>query len=247
MGQYRKLCRKLEEITGTDFSEKNFKITIAKVNRLRELIAETKKLTATHTPNPLGGLEMMLVEFSALSYYGDLDECLEVMKDIYQTAKARVDAEIGYEKQYLRLVWVTPPADPLLINYAEDLGGRIVGSEYLINQTTPIFSSQGDPFEILAESHLSATLMGSSVYRANLILELARRTGAEGVIISGIFGSSHCPYETQPIVSALRMEGIPVLTFDVAAPGKIKMQSQIHNRMSAFMESLRRRSRSYAR
>jgi benzoyl-CoA reductase/2-hydroxyglutaryl-CoA dehydratase subunit BcrC/BadD/HgdB len=246
-GQYRKLCRKLEAITGSEFSLKNFKITLAKVATLRRLIAEIKKLTETHTPNPMGGLEMMLAEFSALSYYGDLDECIQVLDDLWQTVKSRVEAGQGYEGQNLRLVWVTPTADPLLMNYAEDLGGRIVGSEYLINQTTPLFTTEGDPFEILAEAHLSATLMGSSVYRANLVAEEVRRSGAEGVIISGIFGSSHCPYETQPIVSALRKEGIPVLAFDVPAPGKIKMQSQILNRMTAFIESLRSRRRSYAR
>ncbi|MBU1651183.1 2-hydroxyacyl-CoA dehydratase family protein, partial [bacterium] len=66
----------------------------------------------------------------------------------------------------------------------------------------------------------------------------------DGVIISGIFASTHCPYETRPIIDAVRKEGVPVLAFDVVAPGKKQLQSQINNRMEAFIESLRmRRSR----
>jgi len=63
------------------------------------------------------------------------------------------------------------------------------------------------------------------------------------VIISGVFGSSHCPYETSKIIDEVRQQNIPVLSFDVAAPGKIRLQSQIFNRMEAFMESLRFRKR----
>lgn len=132
------------------------------------------------------------------------------------------------------------------MNYVEDLGGRVVGSEYVINQSTPLFDEQRDPFEALAEAHLNGSLMGNSKYRVNLILDQVRRTEADGVIISGIFGSTHCPYETTPIVDSLRRMRIPTLSFDVVAPGKIKLQAQTFNRLEAFMESLQARRRAHA-
>ena len=241
--QYRSLCKKIEKNFAQKFSETRFFDTIARVNEARSLIAETKNILARAPLNPMGAVEMMNVEFSTLSYYGDLDECLLCLRDIRDEMKSRLEQGRGYPGQNLRLVWITPPADPLLMNYAEDLGGRIVGSEYLINQTTPLFGTDGDPFEILAEAHLSASLIGSSDFRVKLTLEELERTGAHGVVISGIFGSSHCPYETIPIMDALRERNIPVLAFDVVAPGKKKLQSQILNRMQAFMESLRARQR----
>ena len=241
--QYRELCSELEKKFGQKFSEIRFFDTLKKVNQARSLIAETKHILAQAPLNPMGAVEMMNVEFSALSYYGDLDECLLCLREVRDEVKSRLEQGRGYCGQNLRLVWITPPADPLLMNYAEDLGGRVVGSEYLINQTTPLLGTDGDPFEILAQAHLSASLTGSSDFRVKLTLEELERTGADGVIISGIFGSSHCPYETIPIMNALRERNIPVLAFDVVAPGKKKLQSQILNRIQAFMESLQARQR----
>ncbi len=244
--QFRSLCSHLETSTGNKFSEDRFFETIRKINRLRSLIAEIKLLSSQGDANPMGAVELMNVEFSALAYYADLDECIDVIQEFRDCVKSRVDANRGYDNQDLRLVWVTPPADPILMNYMEDLGCRIVGSEYLINQTTPHYAEDGDPFEILASSHLHGSLMGSSEYRVKLVLDQVKQTGADGAIISGIFGSTHCPYETQPIVDALRTEGFPVLAFDVVAPGKVRLQSQIFNRMEAFVESLTARKRRHA-
>lgn len=241
--QYRNLCQRLEHATGETFSPDRFRDTVVKVNRLRSLIAEIKDFSAAPAANPMGAIEMMSVEFAALSYYGDLDECLAVLTEVRDLIKLRADRGQGYPGQDLRLVWVTPPADPLLMNYIEELGGRIVGSEYLIHQTTPIFDVEKDPFGAVAEAHLEATLMGSSDYRVKLVIEQVEQSRADGVIISGVFGSTHCPYETAPIISALHQEGIPTLSFDVVAPGKQRLQSQIFNRMEAFMESLRARKR----
>ncbi|MFH1862259.1 MAG: 2-hydroxyacyl-CoA dehydratase family protein [bacterium] len=239
--QFRQLCAQLERITGCAFSEERFWETTRKVNRLRRLIREIKQCSATAHANPMGALELMNAEFAALSFYGDLDECIAVLEDLRACMKARVAGKMGYSGQKQRLVWITPPADPLLMNYVEELGGRIVGSEYLINQTTAIFQENCDPFTCLAEAQIHETLMGTTAYRVRLILEEVQRTAAHGVIISGVFGSTHCPYETLPIVQALRSRQIPVLAFDVVAPGKERLQSQIFNRMEAFMESLRAR------
>lgn len=243
---YQRLSTALADVIGTPFSSQRFSNTTGKVNKLRRLIAEIKELSAASSANPMGAVELMNVEFSALSYCGDLDECLAVLEEMRDCMRIRTDNGRGYPDQDLRIVWVTPPADPILMNYMEDLGCRIVGSEYLINQTTPIFPEEGDPFEILAEAHLQGTLMGSTDFRVKLVLQQIHKTGADGVIISGVFGSTHCPYETAPIVDALREREVPVLAFDVVAPGKLRLQSQIFNRMEAFVESLKMRRRRHA-
>ena len=242
-GQYRKLAGRLEEVFGVMFSVERFFQTVRKVNHVRCLIGEMKSILAEAEFNPMGGVEMMNAEFAALSFYGDLDECILCLTDMRDEMLRREEAGEGYAGQEVRILWITPPADPLLMNYIEGLGGRIVGSEYLINQTTPMIAESGDPFEALAAAHLAGSLMGSADFRTQLIIGELERTKAEGAIISGVFGSSHCPYETRPIMDALRKRGIPVLSFDVVAPGKKKLQSQIFNRMEAFMEALKRRNR----
>jgi len=242
-GQFRRVCALLESLTGTQFNLTRFQDTVKKVNQLRRVIADIKCLTAADGPPPMGALETLNAEFAALSYYGDLDECLSVHEELLAEITRRVQMGIGYPGRELRLLWLTPPADPLLLNYAEDFGARIVASEYLINQTTPIINPDGDPFDCLAEAQLAGTLMGSTGFRINLALDQARQSRADAVIISGVFGSSHCPYETAPLVDALRSAGIPALAFDVVAPGKVRVQSQVMNRMEAFFEMLRGRKK----
>ena len=133
---------------------------INKINQRRSLIANIKKLVQDAVHNPMGALELMNVEFSALSYYGDQNENLLVIQDIHNCIRNRVEKKWGYAGQDLKIIWVTPPADPLLMNYAETLGCSVVGSEYLINQTTPLFTTGGDPFRALADAQLQGSLMG---------------------------------------------------------------------------------------
>ena len=239
--QYAEAAKRLEDTTGVKFSESRFFDTVKKFNRLRSAIIDLKQLCTTDGLNPMGALEMMNAEFAALSAYADLDECIDVLDELKDVTEARVKAGTGYTGQELRILWITPPADPMMMIYAEDLGGRIVGTEYIINQSKPLLREEGNPFEILAEAQVQGSLMGSTRDRLRLILDQLEESSAKGAIISGIFGSTHCPYETIPIMEALREKGIPTLSFDVVAPGKVKMQSQVFNRMEAFMESLHAR------
>ncbi len=238
-GQYALLSRKIEEITGQKFSESRFGDIIEKANLLRKLIKDIKDATARSTLNPMGAVELLNVEFAALSYYGDLDECLSVVYDVWKTIEKRSKYNRGYSGQDVRIIWVTPPADPILMNDLEKLGGRVVGSEYVINQTKPQIDPSLNPFQALAEAQIQGSLMGGTDFRAQLVLDQAAKRRADGVVISGVFGSTHCPYETYPIIERLRKESVPVLAFDVVAPGKVQLQSQIFNRMEAFMESLK--------
>ncbi|MCP4723902.1 MAG: 2-hydroxyacyl-CoA dehydratase, partial [bacterium] len=96
----------------------------------------------------------------------------------------------------------------------------------------------------LADGLLNASLIGTSKTRAKGIIQQVKDYNAEGVIISNIFASSHCAYETYLIKEYLRKEiDIPLLSFDVVAPGKKMQQSQILNRMAAFIEIIKEKRR----
>ena len=83
----------------------------------------------------------------------------------------------------------------------------------------------------------------SSAARARYVVEETKRTAAEGVVISNLFGSSHCGAETPVLRRAVEEEcGVPVLTFDVPKPAR-EISSQVQNRLQAFLEALRQRRR----
>lgn len=243
MRQLVALAAKLEEITGSPFSEASLRQVITKTNRLRRAIERSRERAYHGSGAALPALEMLNLEFMAMAFYADLDEAADIAEALAETAAHRnQDGNAITAPDALRIFWVTPPADPILLNHIEDLGGQVVGSEYVINQVRAPLREDLPPLEALANGLLNMSLIGSSARRAQRVIREAGAAGAEGIIISSIFGSSHCASEDRIIAEDVRRAlDIPVLAFDVVGPGKQRQQSQILNRMQAFMEVLRAR------
>jgi len=239
--EFKNLIPKLEKVSSHKYDREQLVDSIHKINKLRKLIERIKDITFSAAKSPLPALEIMNIEFIALSAYSDLDEAIIILEHILQNVQFRVENNLGITKiDAVRVAWITPPADPLLLNYLEDLGGRLVATEFVINQALYPLQINGNPLEALADGMLNGSLMGTSKRRADEIIKQAKKYNTEGVIISNVFASSHCAYETSIIKEQIRKElNIPVLTFDVVAPGKQMLQSQILNRMAAFMEMLK--------
>jgi len=237
-GEFQKTAESLATVTGTEFDEKRLRNSIVKSNRLRDTLDRLRVMNASSVLPPIGALEMIFADFSALSSYGDPDEAIRVIEELYNEVASRTSFGMGYPNRDVRLVWATPPADPSLLCQVEAMGCRIVGSEYLINQSRPLLETGSDPFTALAKGLLNGSLMGSSNYRADLIIREVENNFADGVVISGIYGSSHCPWETGLIVKALRSRNIPVVSIDVSPPGRKREQAQSLNRLKAFCEML---------
>ncbi len=243
ISQFRSLIAKLEEITDTSFDEVALSRIIHKINRFREAVNKTRRYAYQGEGATLPALEMMNLEFMGLAYYADLDEAIDIAEHLKGTAEQRHQkGDFVTAPDALRLFWVTPPADPILLNHVEELGGRVVGTEYLINQIREPLSEKLPPLEAIAQGMLNMSLIGSSVRRAQAIIVEAQAVKAEGVIISSILASSHCASENRIIAEEVRQAlDIPVLVFNVVGPGKERQQSQILNRLQAFMEVLRAR------
>jgi benzoyl-CoA reductase/2-hydroxyglutaryl-CoA dehydratase subunit BcrC/BadD/HgdB len=185
---------------------------------------------------------MMVVEFGNLHYYSDIEEWTAVLEHLVETAEKRVrEGHVPLAEDALRVVWVTPPADPLLLTYVEDAGARLVGTEYVINQALAVMDESKPPLAAIAESFMQASLIGSSRERAMSVVGQARANRAEGVVVSGILGGSHCAMESRIIADCVKQDlDLPVLEFDVAPPAK-EIDRQVRTRIDAFMEVMRER------
>jgi len=241
--EFECLIPALEDLTGQNYEKEKLKKTISRINKIRELINEIRDVVFSASKPPLPALEIMNIEFMALAGYSDPDEAINILKHIKETVKERVKNQMGIsDENALRILWITPPADPLLLNYLEDLDGRLVGTEFVINQALFPLPINTNPINSLADGLLNASLIGTSKSRAGEIITQAKKYKAEGVIISNIFASSHCALETSLLKDEIYKKlNIPVLSFDVVTPGKKQMQSQILNRMTAFMELIKDR------
>ncbi len=237
------LISTLEEVSGTKYSEENLVRTIRKINRFRQALERTRKQAYLAPRAALPALEMMTLEFMGMAFYADLDEAVDIAEHLADTAERRQrEGQFITSPEALRVFWVTPPADPLLLNHIEALGGQVVGSEYLIEQIRAPLGEDLPPLEAIAQGVMNMSLIGTSARRAQRVAEEARQAGAEGIIISSIFASSHCASENRLIAQEVRrLLDIPVLIFEVVSPGKERQQSQIVNRLQAFTEVLKAR------
>ena len=240
VAEYRRVVARLERLIGHTLGEDELRASIRRANRVRRLVERLRELAYHDAALP--ALEMMVVEFGNLHYYSDIDEWPNVLEHLLATAEARVRAGTQpFAQDALRIAWVTPPADPLLLTYVEDSGARVVGTEYVINQALAIIDETKPPLEAIAESFMAASLIGSSLSRADSVISQARANRAEGVIISNILGGSHCSMESGLIAGQVRTElGLPVLEFDVAPPAR-EIDRQLQTRIDAFLEVLRSR------
>ena len=241
-GQLRGVVKRLEEVSGKKITEKMLEESRAKFNDIRQKVAMLRDLVYGAKRPPLPGLEMMLIEFIAIHACSEPEEAVHVLDDLLTVVRQRLGSgasPLGPDP--VRVFWATPPTDTSLITLLEDLGGCLAGTEYMISHSFYQLSTDRPVVEAVAENCMDDPMTGSAAFRANRIVEGARKYGAEGVIISGISGASHCPYDEGAIADAVRKElDIPILSFDVPYSPK-RLNEQVVNRMQGFIELLQKR------
>jgi benzoyl-CoA reductase/2-hydroxyglutaryl-CoA dehydratase subunit BcrC/BadD/HgdB len=179
---------------------------------------------------------MLVIEFGNLYGYADIDEWLDILQMVKETIEERVRKGTGIlRSDAIPLAWITPTADPLLLNIVEDLGGRVVATEYVINQALSEIEVDIDPFHALARSFMHASLIGSTQERISRISQNIDSGRIAGVIITNMLGCSHCSMETRLIEDNLK--NVPVLSIDVPAP--LGITEQLRTRIAAFIEMLK--------
>jgi len=244
--QLQSVVQRMELLTGKKADPIGLRQSVATFNRIRGLVRELRKHTYGAARPPLPGLEMFLAEFIAIHTCSEPEESINVLEGLLSLVRRRLEngtSPLAVEKP-IRIFWVTPPTDASLIKLLEDLGGCIAGTEYLISHAFYPLSTDTDPVSAVAENCMDDCMTGSQRFRAQRVVDGARANGCEGVIISGISGASHCPWDERSIKTAVEQElGIPVLSFDVPfSPGRYS--EQVLNRMQGFMELLESRRHS---
>ncbi|MGQ9708390.1 MAG: 2-hydroxyacyl-CoA dehydratase [bacterium] len=238
--EYHRVVSALEELTGTPLTEQMLKDGIRRANRVRYLTSRLRELAYKECALP--ALETMMIEFGCLHYYSDITEWTAILEHLLTTAEFRFENSLPVlNPANLRIAWFTPPADPLLLSFVEDRDARLVGTEYVINQALSIIDDSLPGLVAIAQTTLAGSLNGTSAERAGFLNAQAKVRQAEGVIVSGILGGSHCAMESKLIAENIKRQlDIPILEFDVAPPSK-EIDRQTVNRIEAFLELLRSR------
>ena len=242
-GQLGGVVRALGETLGMRCTGEMLRGSVNRLNRLRALVRNLREMVYGADYPPLPGLEMYLAEFIAIHTCSEPDECFPVLAGLHRVAEERLSAGLsplaGEKEPPLRVYWVYPPTDASLITLLEDLGGCVAGTDYFINHAFLPLRTATDPLTAVAENCFDDRLLCSPSRRADEIIRDVRHFRAEGVLVSGIFGASHCPWDDRVIQEKVQKElGLPVMVFDVPySPGRVS--EQVRSRMEAFMEIVR--------
>ncbi|OGD20751.1 MAG: hypothetical protein A2W03_09960 [Candidatus Aminicenantes bacterium RBG_16_63_16] len=240
--EFDRVRRALGDVVGEDITDDMLAAGIRKANRVRGILARIRDLVYGTSPAPFPALETQICEMLAIHYCSDPEQCLAVLTHVLQTVERRVERSEGVlPRDNCRVVWVNPVADLRVMDLFEEMGGALAGTEYLFRQALLPIPESGPPLEALAETALRDPMIGTARYRARLIIEEARRYGAEGVIVSNIPGASHCATEGLVIRQEVqRTLDLPVLEI-VVPPMADASIGQLATRFEGFFEVIRSR------
>ena len=241
--QFSAIVRRMEKLTGVQCTEEMLKGSVSRFNRLRAHVAALREMVYSADRPPLPGLEMYLAEFIAIHTCSEPDECFPVLEGLIDVAEKRLKrnkSPLEGEKP-CRVYWMYPSTDASLITLLEDMGGCIAGTDYFINHAFLPLRDDTDPLTAVAENCMDDRLSGSPSDRVKRIIEDVKKYRSEGILMSGIFGASHCPWDVSALMDSVKKElDIPVLAFDVPySPGRYS--EQVVTRMQGFVELIRSR------
>jgi len=241
--QFKGIVKRLEQVTGTDCTEEMLNGSILLFNKLRGMVAKLRDLVYLADSPPLPGLEMYMAEFVTIHTCSEPVECFNVIQGLIDLVEKRLkNSESPFEssKPY-RVYWMYPATDASLITLLEDMGGCITGTDYFINHSFLSLRTDTDPLTAIAENCMDDRLLCSPTERVKRIIEDVKKYRAEGILMSGIFGASHCAWDVSALQDLVQKElDIPVLTFDVPySPGRYN--EQVVTRMQGFIELIKSR------
>lgn len=145
----------------------------------------------------------------------------------------------------VKLVWihVMPFMQPSLRNLLNDSDRICITASDIVSDGFRVVDTE-DPYRGMAERMVYSAINGSTTARADYALSLAKRTGADGVVIFAHWGCKTTIGASGLIKEALESEKIPslILDGDGCCPGNTA-DGQILTRMEAFLEMIEERKK----
>jgi benzoyl-CoA reductase/2-hydroxyglutaryl-CoA dehydratase subunit BcrC/BadD/HgdB len=242
ISELQRVAHALESHTGCSLDPRTLQEGIRTANTIRGLLRRLRDVTYTARTCPIPALEMLIAEMLAIHFCSDRSEAARVLRSLLTEAERRVANDVGpLARDAVRVLWVNPVADLMVMNLLEECGGRICGTDYLVTHALDPIPEDVPPFEALARMALADPMVGPAADRASRICRDARRYGAEAMVISRIPGASHCATEGPVIAEAVRRElGLPVLEIEVP-PLTDSMMPTLRTRLQALVETVRAR------
>lgn len=222
VGQLEALIRAAEAATGKIFSHARFTHEMHNVNRLGELISETRDIIARSHPCPVP-LSEQLTNVMACTWQRGSQWAIDHATAYRDEVKQRADAGQGFcENERIRLLWLN---NGLWFNtgfyrYFEETHGAVfvwtMYTNFLSDGYRKYFDD--DPLRALAARHISMNeQLHLPGWMAEWIVHQARDFGAHGAVMLTPLNDRMSSLGTKFCKLALEAAGIPVLEIRASA------------------------------
>jgi benzoyl-CoA reductase/2-hydroxyglutaryl-CoA dehydratase subunit BcrC/BadD/HgdB len=239
--ELERLRMALRRATGAAITDADLAGSITATERIRARIRAIRRLAFTAPRSPIPALELLLTEILALHFCSDRERCGLLLDRMHAQVAARAAADDSHlPADAVRVYWVNPVADLRVLNWLEDCGGRLCGTDFMTSQSLVPLVVDASPIQALARAVLCDRMIGGDARRARLIAAEARQWDAEAVVVARIPGASHCAGEGMAVARAMAVCGLPVVEIEVP-PLADADAGQIRGRLEALLETARER------
>jgi benzoyl-CoA reductase/2-hydroxyglutaryl-CoA dehydratase subunit BcrC/BadD/HgdB len=235
------LVKKLSELRGVEVTEEDLWKEIRRENHGRRLARETMEAIWNAGEIPVTGADIFSIITSGRFDRGDSLACFEFLQQARGEVIRRVENGVraaGIPEKPVRLLTVGS-CFGFWFDFAEEKGAVLVGTDDHLSKIYADVGEQGNPYEEIAKTILRYDYELPTEQRAQYIVDLVKKTRADGVICGYNWGCNYQSAVSRMIADIVKKEsGVPTINLQVAELGFLDGNEQTQNRVEAFIEML---------
>jgi benzoyl-CoA reductase/2-hydroxyglutaryl-CoA dehydratase subunit BcrC/BadD/HgdB len=237
----RDLVKKLGEMRGGTVTEEDLWKEIKRENYGRRLARETMDAIWNAENIPVTGADIFSIITSGRFDRGDSLACTQFLEQAHAEVLERVNKGVraeGLPGKPVRILTVGS-CFGFWFDSAEEKGAVLVGTDDHLSKIYADVGERGDPYEEIAKTILAYNYELPTERRARYIIDLVKKTRADGVICGYNWGCNYQSAVSRMIADIVKKEtGIPTINLQVAELGFLDGSEQTQNRVEAFIEML---------
>ncbi len=237
----RDLVKKIGALRGVTVTDADLWEEIKLENRGRKLARETVESAWSAEQIPVVSSDLSSIITSGRFDRGDSLAGTEFLAQANLEVKERIANGIsgaGLVERPVRILSVGS-CFGLRADFIEDKGGVVVGTDDHLSKIYADVGETGDPYEEIAKAILSYQYELPTEQRAQYVVDLVRKSKADGVVCGFNWGCNYQSAASRMIADIVKAEtGIPTINIEVAELGLLEGNEQTQNRLEAFIEML---------
>lgn len=238
----RRLVKKIGGLRGREASEDDLKKEIKLENRGRRFARETVELSWSAPTPPINSTDTQYIITLGRFDCGDSLAATQVLGQANSEVRERVKRSVkgaGLDDEPVR-IFSCGSCFGLRGDFVEEKGGILVGTDDHLSKIYAEVDETGDPYEKLAESVLSYSYEQPTEKRAQWVVELVKKSRADGVVCGYNWGCNYQSAVSRMIADIVKEEtGVPTINIEVAELGRLESLEQTQNRIESFVEVLK--------